>query len=493
MFLDFAYAVLVKLNWDQCYEALVTRDPRFDGRFFVGVKTTGIYCRQICRVKTPLRKNCLFFPNAAAAEAAGFRPCKRCRPELAPGNSLMDVSSKLARAAAYHINQDYLAEHSLADLAGFLGVSDRQMRRVFHDEFGVSPVQFWQTRRLLLAKQLLTDSRMSVTSVALSSGFKSLRRFNALLKERYRMSPTDLRQQQKNGLPRKFAEFPFRLSYRPPFDWGKLLGFLSQRAIPGVEVVDGQTYFRTVQLERDGKKFAGYIEIRNDADGHALLVRLSDGLLPVCAIVLDRVQWLFDLHADPAAINKTLGSLASPQPGLRLPGSFDGFETAVRAVLGQQISVAAARTFAGRLVVKFGTAIETPVDGLNRIFPSSQRLAKAGSEELGKLGIIRQRSNTLIALAAAMARGELRLEPGCGVEETRAKIREIQGIGDWTAEYISMRALSWPDAFPHNDLGVKKALGLSHAGQVLAVAEKWRPWRAYAVLHLWHGEPRRLL
>jgi AraC family transcriptional regulator of adaptative response / DNA-3-methyladenine glycosylase II len=482
-----AYAAGVELNSDQCYKALLTRDPRFDGRFFVAVKSTGIYCRPICRVKPPMRKNCDFYSNAATAEAAGFRPCKRCRPELAPGGSLMEVSGKLARATAFHINQDYLAEHSLADLAVLLGVTDRQMRRVFHDEFGVSPVQFWQTQRLLLAKQLLTDSKMSVTDVALASGFKSLRRFNALLKERYRMSPTDLRKQQKKGLPGEFAEFSFRLSYRLPFDWPKLLNFFSARAMPGIEVVESDAYFRTIHIERAGKTFSGHIEVRNDAVNNMLQARLSHGLLPVCAIVLERVKWFFDLHADPAAINKALGPLAAKQPGLRLPGCMDGLEMAVRAILGQQISVATARTLAGRITEKFGTPIKTPVPGLTHLFPSPARIAKLNCDELVKLGILRQRSNTLIELAKAIASGNVRLEPGRGAEETCAKVRTIHGIGEWTAQYIAMRALSWPDAFPHSDLGVKKALGLTNAKDIIAAAEKWRPWRAYAVLHLWHG------
>ena len=479
----------MKLNSDQCYAALVARDPRFDGRFFVGVKSTGIYCRPICRVKTPLRKSCAFFSNAPGAEAAGFRPCKRCRPELAPGNRWLELTSELARDAANQINQDYLAEHSLADLAGYLGVTDRQLRRAFHDEFGVSPVQFAQTQRLLLAKQLLTDSRMPVTGVALASGFKSLRRFNALIKAHYRMSPTELRKRPTSRLPANFTEIPFRLSYRAPYDWPKLLNFLAKRALRGVEVVAGDTYFRTVQVRRADKSFTGYLEVRNDADTNALLVRLSQGLLPVCAQVLERLKWVFDLHADPAAINQVLGSLAAQQPGLRLPGSFDGFETAVRAVLGQQVSVAAATTFAGRLVERFGSPVETPVAGLNHLFPSATRLAALSAAEIGQAGITRSRCGTLIALAAAVAGGSLRLDPGRGVEETLRRVREIRGMGEWTAQYLSMRALSWPDAFPHTDLGVKKALGLSNSHQILALAEKWRPWRAYAALHLWQVEP----
>jgi len=482
----------VNLNPDQCYQAVLTRDARFDGRFFVAVKTTRIYCRPICRVKTPMRKSCQFFSHAAAAEAAGFRPCKRCRPELAPGSSLMEASSQLAKDTAYHIGQDFLAEHSLAELADKMNITDRQMRRAFHDEFGVSPVEFWQTQRLLLAKQLLTDSSMPVTSVALASGFKSLRRFNALWKERYRMSPTELRKNQKKEVAETFSEFSFRLSYRPPFDWERLLRFLTLRAIPSVEVVQDGGYFRTVQVERDNRKIAGYIHVTNEAEKHMLSVRLSDDLLPVCAVVLERVKRLFDLCADPAAIDKALGPLAVKRPGLRLPGSFDSFEMAVRAILGQQISVAGATTLAGRLAARFGTRLHTPLPSLTHLFPSAQRIAAAKVDEIAKLGIIGQRAKTLIALARAVASGELPLEPGRRIGQTLAQLRKIPGIGEWTAQYLAMRALSWPDAFPHTDLGIRKALAETKPNKILMIAEKWRPWRAYAALHLWTNLSEKL-
>ena len=475
----------MNLNPDQCYQAVLTRDARFDGRFFVAVRTTRIYCRPICRVKTPMRKNCRFYSRAAAAEVAGFRPCKRCRPELAPGNSPMDISSQLARATAFHINQDFLADHSLSDLAGKLHITDRQMRRVFHDEFGVSPVEFWQTQRLLLAKQLLTDSRLTVTSVALASGFRSLRRFNAMLKERYRMSPTELRKRQAGYAPESLSELSFRLSYRPPYDWDRLIGFLSQRTVPGVEAVRDGVYYRTVEIERQGKKFSGTIEVRNEADRHMLSVRLSDALLLVCAIVLERVKRLFDLDADPVAIDKAMGPLAAKRPGLRLPGSFDSFEMAVRAILGQQISVAGARTLAGRVVLRFGTPLRTENPELTYLFPTPQRIARATMSEIAKLGIIGKRAETIIALARAMANGQLLLEPGRRIEEMLNQLQKISGIGEWTAQYLAMRALSWPDAFPHTDLGVRKALGETKPAKILAIAERWRPWRAYAALHLW--------
>ena len=471
----------------QCYQAILTRDSRFDGRFFVAVRSTRIYCRPICRVKTPMQKNCTFYSHAAAAEAAGYRPCKRCRPELAPGNSPMEISSQLARATAFHIGQDFLADHSLADLAGKLGITDRQMRRVFHDEFGVAPVEFWQTQRLLLAKQLLTDSNMPITSVALASGFSSVRRFNTLLKTRYRMTPTELRKTQRPHAPEQFPDFSFRLSYRPPLDWNKLLAFLAQRAIPHVESVRDGAYVRTVRVERRDKTFTGFIEVRNDAAARVLTVKLSKTLMPACAAVLERVKRLFDLDADPAIIDRALGKLAAKSPGLRLPGCFDSFEMAVRAVLGQQVSVAGARTLAGRIAQRFGTPMKTPDPALTHLFPSPRRIASACVSDIAKLGIIGARARTLIALARAIAGGELSLEPGHRVEATLNQLRKIPGIGEWTAQYIAMRALAWPDAFPHTDLGVRKALSMAAPARVLELAEKWRPWRAYAVLHLWNS------
>jgi AraC family transcriptional regulator of adaptative response / DNA-3-methyladenine glycosylase II len=475
----------VTLTPDQCYEALLTRDARFDGRFFVAVRSTGIYCRPICRVKTPVRKNCTFFSHAAAAEVAGYRPCKRCRPELAPGNSPMEVSSQLARRTAYYIGNDFLAEHSLSDLAHELGVSDRQMRRAFQDEFGVSPVAFWQTQRLLLAKHLLTDSQMPIASVAQASGFKSLRRFNALLKARYRMAPSQLRQQPETQAAGEMPGFAFHLGYRPPFAWHQVLDFLGRRAIPHVEAVHEGSYFRTVRIERQDRSFSGYLQVGHEPGQNRLSVRLSDSLLPVCAVVLERVKRLFDLHADPAVISATLGPLAEKQPGLRVPGSFEGFEMAVRAILGQQVSVAGARTLAGRLALRFGAPLRTPVPSLTRLFPTALRFAATPVEGVRQAGLTGARAATLLATARTIAEGGLALEPGRRIEEALQKLRKLSGVGEWTAQYLAMRALAWPDAFPHTDLGIRKALGEPNAKKVLQLAEKWRPWRAYAALHLW--------
>jgi AraC family transcriptional regulator of adaptative response / DNA-3-methyladenine glycosylase II len=422
---------------------------------------------------------------------AGYRPCKLCRPELAPGSSVMDIGSQLARHAVSYIHQDFLAEHSLEELADKLGVTDRQMRRVFHGEFGVSPIEYWQTQRLLLAKQLLTDSRLSVAAVALASGFQSLRRFNVALKKRYRMTPTELRRKQKKDPAGNASEFSFRLGYRAPMDWDRLLDFLGRRAIPGVEAVAEGAYFRTVRIVRGETEHRGFLEVRNVPDQRLISVRLSDTLAPVCVVVLERIRRLFDLEVDPAAIAAVLGPLAKDRPGLRVPGSFDGFETSIRAVLGQQISVAGARTLAGRLVERFGSRIDVPIASLSHIFPTASRIARATADEIGRLGITGRRVETIIALARSINRGELLLEPCNRVEGTLRQLRKIPGIGEWTAQYIAMRALSWPDAFPHTDLGIRHALAENKPARILEMTEKWRPWRAYAALHLWAGLPSK--
>jgi AraC family transcriptional regulator, regulatory protein of adaptative response / DNA-3-methyladenine glycosylase II len=396
------------------------------------------------------------------------------------------VSSQVARTAAHYIRQDFLAEHSLEVLAQRMGINDRQMRRVFRKEFGVSPVQFWQTQRLLLAKQLLTDSRMPVTSVALASGFASLRRFNALLKARYRLTPTELRRQVKAQATEDFGQFSFRLSYRPPLDWMRMLAFLEQRAIPHVEAVHDGVYLRTVSLPRQDRAFTGFVQVGADESEPMLLVRMSDGLLPVCAVVLERMRRLFDLHADPPAIEAVLGELAEGRRGLRVPGCFDGFEMGVRAILGQQITVAGARTLVGRLAQRFGSPLETGIPALTHIFPAPERIARATVDEIGKLGITGKRAATLVALARTVTAGELLLDPGGPIEETLERLRAIPGVGEWTAQYIAMRALSWPDAFPHSDLGIRVALQENDPKRILEMAEKWRPWRAYAAMHLWH-------
>jgi AraC family transcriptional regulator, regulatory protein of adaptative response / DNA-3-methyladenine glycosylase II len=467
------------LNDDVCYQALLAHDRRFDGVFFVGVSTTGIYCRTVCPAKTPRRENCTFYANAASAERWGYRPCLRCRPELAPGNAHIDAVSRLAAAAVSRIEDGALADQSVDELAAELGVTGRHLRRVVQQELGVSPVELAQTRRLLVAKRLLTDTDLPVIDIAFASGFSSLRRFNALFKERYRLTPTALRKRKETGSPT--AILRCEVAYRPLMDWDSILTFLAARAIAGVEAVEGNRYLRTAEVG----KHRGWIAVEPSVGKDALTVELSTSLAPALMMIVARVKRLFDLAADPQQICAQLGTLADTCPGLRVPGAFDGFEMAVRAVLGQQVSVKAASTLAGRFVSAFGEPIETPHNGLTRISPAAKQVAAAEPNALRSLGIPSTRVDTILALATAIADKRAALKPGVDVEKTMTTLKELPGIGEWTAQYIAMRALSWPDAFPHTDLGIMKALGEKNPRRVLEMAEPWRPWRAYAVMHLW--------
>nr|AUN37368.1 ADA regulatory protein [uncultured bacterium] len=479
------------LNTEHCYRALQSKDSRFDGKFFVGVSSTGIYCRPVCTAKTPMRTRCTFFPSAAAAEDAGFRPCLRCRPELAPGNSTVDASRRIAHAAASLIDDGFLEERDLAALSRRLGVTDRHLRRVFQDEFGVAPVGYAQTQRLLLAKRLLTDTAMSVTDVAMASGFGSVRRFNALFQERYRMQPNRLR---KDGNAEDDAaaivEGPmrFELAYRPPLPWDTMLAFLAMRSVKGVEMVADGEYRRTTAVQHGGHVHRGWVVVRPSPKRPTLHVSISPGLAKAVPPILARVKRLFDLACDPDRVAAQLGELARAHPGLRVPGAFDGFEMSVRAILGQQVTVKAATTLSGRIATSFGDPIETPWPDLSHTFPTASRIAALTVDDIAGHGIVGARARCVLALAQRVADGTLDLSPGVDVEATIAKLLEVPGIGEWTAQYIAMRALAWPDAFPHTDLGVMQALGEKNPKRVLAIAEAWQPWRAYAVLHLWHSK-----
>jgi AraC family transcriptional regulator of adaptative response / DNA-3-methyladenine glycosylase II len=471
------------LDADQCYRALRSHDTRFDGRFFVGVGTTRIYCRPVCTAKTPLRRNCRFFPSAAAAESEGFRPCLRCRPELAPGYAVVDANRRLAQAAAGLMEDGRLADASLAQLAATLRVTDRHLRRVFQQEFGVSPVDYAQTQRLLLAKRLLTDTQLPIIDVAMASGFASLRRFNALFRARYRMTPGELRRTSAARAP---GELAFEIAYRPPYDWAAISAFLEQRAIAGVECVDARGYHRTVRVERAGKWLSGWISVAPSRKRAALRVSVSPSLAGALPPVLARVKQLFDVACRPDEIAQALGELAAKHPGLRLPGAIDGFEVAVRAILGQQVTVKAAATLARRFVHAFGDPVAAPDPRLKHLFPLPATIAALDPSLIAAQGIVSARARAVVALAQALESGELRLDPAADVHETIAVLEGLPGVGPWTAQYIAMRALAWPDAFPHPDVAVLNALGeRSRPRQALAAAERWRPWRAYAVLHLW--------
>lgn len=468
------------LDADAAYLALKARDARFDGRLFVGVTSTGVYCRPVCRVRTPRRENCRFFDTRAQAEAADFRPCLKCRPEIAPGLSHMDSSRTLADTAARCIEHAVHAGEPLAlpALATRLGVTDRHLRRIFAAAHGVAPHEYLSTQRLLLAKHLLTDTALPVTQVALASGFESLRRFNAAFAERYRLQPTRLRREGGSA-----PEAPLRLAWRPPCDVPALLGFFARRQVHGIDEVDGPVLRRTLALGGQ----AGWLQCRFEPERCEVHLSASAGLAPVLGALLQRVRQALDLDADPGRIDAVLSQLpGTPRPGIRLPGSFDGFETALRVILGQQVTVKAARTLVQRVVDRFGTPIETPFPALTHLFPDAATIAAADPEVIGKLGIVRQRVKAMQALAAAVAEGRLQLHRAAPLDETLAALHALPGIGDWTAQVIAMRALAWPDAWPATDIGLMNALGTRNPKEVLALAEAWRPWRAYAVMRLWH-------
>jgi AraC family transcriptional regulator of adaptative response / DNA-3-methyladenine glycosylase II len=486
------------LKPDACYLALKARDARFDGSFFTGVTSTGIYCRPVCRVRTPKRENCRFFGHAAQAESAGFRPCLRCRPELAPHSlswSIQDASAILAHQAARLLDEPEAwgeMPASVAQLAARLGVSDRHVRRIFEAQFGVSPVQYLQTRRLLTAKQLLADTGLPVTQIALASGYASVRRFNAAFLAHYGLNPTQLR---RAGTQRNGPGLSVRLGWRPPYDVAAMLAFFDKRVLPGIEFVrgDGGAIGRTLSIESGGRVHRGWLVAQFDEAQHQLVLRVGDSLGEVLPLVIRRVRAAFDLDADPRAINKVLHASFPRGDGVRVPGALSGFELAVRAVLGQQITVAAARTLAQRLVERFGETMDTPFPELNRLFPEPSVLARAGGDALGQLGIVKQRQAAIVAIAQAVADKRLQLHGGADVQATLEQLQELPGIGDWTAQYIAMRALRWPDAFPSGDVALQKALGVqaspSPARAALAASQAWKPWRSYAVVRAWHALP----
>jgi AraC family transcriptional regulator of adaptative response / DNA-3-methyladenine glycosylase II len=462
------------LDATACYPALVARDARFDGHFYVGVTSTGIYCRPICRVRTPKLANCRFFASAAQAEAQAFRPCLKCRPELAPRSAFtaMEASEQLAQEAARLMDA---GEDSMAAVAARLGITDRHLRRIFAAEHGVTPLQYLQTRRLLLAKQLLTDSALPVSQVALAAGFSSLRRFNAAFLEHYRLQPTALR--REGSAVNADAPPALRLAWRGPYDVDGMLRFLAARAITGVERVDleASRIERSVKVKHQGQLLRGTVSVEFGKDG--VQVRLAPQLWPAVASLLPMLRRWLDLDAQPSAIAAALPEGATP--GIRLPGSLDRFELAVRAVLGQQVTVAAARTLAGRFVERFGVPLE---DGLLG-FPEPETIAETPVERIAELGIIRQRGEALRAIAAAwptLAFAQSDLGNQDQIDAALLELQALPGIGPWTARYMLMRGWSWPDAWLQGDVALKKA-----RGGVLGTGEEHRPYRSYAVLHYW--------
>ncbi|HEV2213546.1 MAG TPA: AlkA N-terminal domain-containing protein, partial [Gammaproteobacteria bacterium] len=461
---------------------------RFDGRFFIGVLTTGIYCRSICPAVSPKSCNVRYFPTAAAAAEAGLRPCLRCRPEAAPGTPAWLGTSATVRRALRLIQEGALDSASVETLAERVGIGPRHLHRLFIEHVGASPLAVAQTRRLHFAKRLIDDTRLSMTEIALASGVGSVRRFNDAFRHTYGRAPRELRR----GKPLAAAgddALSLRLAYRPPYDWAAMLDFLAARALPGIERVTPDAYARTVCVNGS----SGWIEVRHVPAAHALELAVHGFDSMALFGISQRVRQMFDLTAEPAAVgailrrDRLLAPLLKRRPGLRVPGAWDPFELAVRAVLGQQVSVAAARTFATRILARHGEPLKDGVAGLTYLFPEPKALASA---DLTDVGLTRQRTSTLNALAKAVFSGAVCFGDAATAEEVRTALLEVPGIGAWTAEYVALRALADPDAFPAADLVLRRMAGKSAPLTETTLqgrAENWRPWRAYAVMHLWRA------
>lgn len=478
------------LDPDACYRALAARDRRFDGVFFVAVSTTGIYCRPICPARTPRRDRVTFYSRAAEAEQAGYRACFRCRPEVAPGagSASTDAVSKLVRAALAKIEAGFLNEQSLEDLALELDVSSRHLRRAIESEIGVSPVMLAQTRRLALAKQLLHDTQLPMTEIAHASGFASVRRFNSAVQARFGRAPTSMR--KEHGSKPDDGTFSLRLDYRPPFDWDHLLEFLGDRAMHGIERVESSTYVRAIPI---GKRVEE-IRVENESAKSRIVATVPVALAPKAMEISAKLRHLFDLDARPDVIegflgtDSMLGAAVKKQRGTRVPGAFDPFEIAVRSVLGQQVTVRGATTLAQRFVEKFGTHVTRHARSqIAYIFPSSEKIANARSADVRTIGMPEARAKTLVSVARAIEDGELVLSQSEDPERAIGAMMRIAGIGNFTSQVVAMRALRHADAFPSSDLGVRKALGSTKPRELEARSEAWRPWRAYAVVHLWRS------
>ncbi|UCE04122.1 MAG: DNA-3-methyladenine glycosylase 2 family protein [Candidatus Latescibacterota bacterium] len=477
------------LDSSVCYRALQTRDARFDGRFFTGVVSTGIYCRPVCPAPTPKADNCRFFHCAAAAQEAGFRPCLRCRPETSPGSSpWLGTSSTVSRALRL-ISEGALDCGNVEELAERVGVGERHLRRLFLHHLGTPPRSVAQTRRLLFAKRLIDETNLTMADVALSSGFASVRRFNDAIRETYKRTPRELRRASAASRDGSRSEIVLRLAYRPPFHWQALHHFLSQRLTPGIDALGADSYRRTVCIDAEH----GLIEVRRVQERNHLEARIRIGNATKLIDVVSRLRRQFDLDADPQEIaaqllaDQRLAPLVRAHPGLRIPGAWDPFEIAVRAVLGQQITVRAATTLMTRLVQTYGEPLEADNEAmpeLTRVFPRPERLAQA---RLTGIGLPATRAAAISSIAAAVRDGDLRFD--AARSDFVETLRRIRGIGEWTAEYVALRGLGEPDAFPAADLGLRRALGpagdLATSTQVMRMAEAWRPWRAYAALYIW--------
>ncbi len=474
----------MNLDWQVCSRARLSRDARFDGKFFIGVLTSGVYCRPVCPARTAKEKNVRYFPSAAAAAEAGFRPCLRCRPECSPGTPAWLGTPNTVSRALRLIGESGLEDGGVEVLAERLGLGSRHLRRLFLQHLGATPLAVAQTRRLHFAKKLIDETSLPMSQVALASGFGCVRRFNAGIRKVYHRTPTQIRSLARQTALQPENEYLFRLRFRPPYNWKCMLAFLAARATPGVEVVELGGYRRSISLHGSH----GYFEVSLDEANSSLIARVQFGNPRSLFFIVERIRAMFDLNADWAAIvlglrtDPALAERVDSDPGLRVPGCWDGFELAVRAILGQQITVKGATVLAGRIVRSFGQPFSTSRN-LTHLFPPPEVLADAN---LAGVGVTRARAETIRALARAVCDGQISFS---GIVETDAfltRLCEIPGIGEWTAQYVAMRALGEPDAFPPGDLGLLRALTLESHRELDQRAEAWRPWRAYAAMYLWN-------
>ena len=483
-------------DFDSCYRAVQSRDARFDGWFFTAVTSTRIYCRPSCPARTPRAANVRFYPSAAAAQRAGFRACLRCRPDAAPGSPEWLGRADVAARAVRLILDGTLDREGVAGLAGRLGYSERQLHRVLIAEVGTGALSLARAQRAQTARVLLQTTDLPVTEVAFGAGFSSVRQFNDTIRAIFARTPSELRRRSREHAPARTAgdavqAIALRLAHRLPLCTSRLFEFLGQRAIPGVESYDGSRYRRTLSLPHG----CGTVELAPGARaGEIGAVFALDDLRDLTAAVA-RCRRLLNLDADPVAIDEALAAdprlrgLVARSPGVRVPGTVDGFELAVRAIVGQQVSVAGARTVLGALVRACGERLAEPDGELTHRFPTPAALAELAGRAPGKFAMPGSRRRTLATLAESVADGEIVIDPGADAGELQRGLLALAGIGPWTAGYIAMRALADPDAFPPGDLGVRRSLAVlgvhADARAIERLAERWRPWRAHAVAHLW--------
>lgn len=471
------------LDWQVCSRARMSRDPRFDGKFFIGVLGSGVYCRSICPAPTAKEKNVRYFPTAAAAAEAGFRPCLRCRPESSPGTPAWLGTSNTVRRALRLIGESGLDDGGLEGLADRLGVGSRHLRRLFVQHLGAPPSAVAQTRRLHFAKKLIDETRLPMGEIAMASGFGCVRRFNAAVRKTYRRTPTQIRRLARQTTIHPENQYRFHLPFRPPYHWRAMLAFLADRATPGVEAVEHDRYRRSISLNG----CHGYFDVSLDEGLDALSVHVQ--FADSCSLysIIERIRSMFDLNADCGIIAQVLQSdpELSPRiqagPGIRVPGCWNGFELATRAILGQQITVRGATALAGKIARSFGQPFLV-AEKLTHLFPTPEVLAEA---TLTRVGLPQKRAETIRALARAVCDGEIQFEGILDSDAFLARLRQIPGIGHWTAQYVAMRALGEPDAFPSADLGLLRALRLGSSQEMERRAEAWRPWRAYATMYVW--------